>query len=220
MEGTLGAFEDAIGAALAAKQRMLADVKLLERCAQTAQLICDTYRAGGKVLFCGNGGSAAEAQHMSAELSGRYAFDRPPLDAEALHVNTSFLTAVANDYGFDHVFSRMLAACGRPGDVLVAYSTSGQSRNVLLAVEEAKRIGVTSVAFTGEDLGAVGAASDIAINVPSTQTPRIQECHTLLSHTICGLVESELFGSSRDSPVRVPTERRSGVRSVSSDTTT
>lgn len=194
MGRSVSAFEEAIDAAMVAKQHMLADPELLDRCARTAELISATYRTGGKVRFCGNGGSAAEAQHMSAELSGRYAFDRPPLDAEALHVNTSFLTAVGNDYGFDQVYSRMLAACGEAGDILIAYSTSGNSRNVLLAVEEAKRLGITSIAFTGQSTGSIGVASDIVINVPSSATPRIQECHTLLGHTICGLVESEMFG--------------------------
>ena len=148
------------------------------------------------MLFCGNGGSAADAQHLSAELSGRYAFDRPPLYSEALHVNSSYVTAVANDYGYDVVFSRILAACGRRGDVLVGLSTSGNSPNVVNAGAEAHRIGMTVVALTGTDGGALRNEADVLLNVPADETPRIQESHILLGHTICGLVEAEMFGAS------------------------
>ena len=181
---------------IAAKERLLTDEGLLERCAAVVRIIVESLRADGKVLFCGNGGSAADAQHLSAELSGRYAFDRPPLYSEALHVNSSYVTAVANDYGYDVVFSRMLAACGRPGDVLVGLSTSGNSPNVVKAAEEAHRIGMTVVALTGADGGALRDEADVLLNVPAEETPRIQESHILLGHTICGLVEAEMFGAA------------------------
>jgi D-sedoheptulose 7-phosphate isomerase len=184
---------DAVAASVAVKQRLLDDDDLLGRTGDAVSLIVDALRAGNKVLFCGNGGSAADAQHLSAELSGRYAFDRPPLYAEALHVNSSYLTAVANDYGYDLVFSRMLAACGRAGDVLVCLTTSGNSANVLAAAELATELGIPVISFTGEGGGKLAGLSTILLDVPSTETPRIQECHIVLGHTICGLVEAEMF---------------------------
>lgn len=183
----------AIEASVAAKQRLLDDDALLARTAEAADVIVEALRDGNKVLFCGNGGSAADAQHLSAELSGRYAFDRPPLYAEALHVNTSYLTAVANDYSYDVIFSRMVAGCGRAGDVLVGLSTSGNSKNVIAAAEEAQRLGMKVIGFTGEGGGKLGAVVDVLLDVPSGETPRIQECHILLGHTICGLVEGAMF---------------------------
>lgn len=189
----LSAVRDAVTASVDTKQLLLADEGLLERSVRAVDLMVEAFRAGRKVLFCGNGGSAADAQHLSAELSGRYAFDRPPLYSEALHVNSSYVTAVANDYGYDVVFSRMLAACGRPGDVLVCLTTSGNSPNVLSAAEEAQRIGIDVIAMTGCGGGRLAALSTVLLDVPSTETPRIQECHMLLGHTICGLVESTMF---------------------------
>jgi D-sedoheptulose 7-phosphate isomerase len=183
----------AIEASISTKQQLLEDDDLLRRCGEAVDLMVAALSAGNKVLFCGNGGSAADAQHLSAELSGRYAFDRPPLYSEALHVNSSYVTAVANDYGYDVVFSRMLAACGRPGDVLVCLTTSGNSANVVRAAEEAERLGIHVVSLTGEGGGKLAALSTILLDVPSTETPRIQECHILLGHTMCGLVESALF---------------------------
>jgi D-sedoheptulose 7-phosphate isomerase len=153
----------------------------------------DTYKHDGKVLWCGNGGSAADAQHLAAELSGRFYYDRPPLFAEALHVNTSYTTAVANDYSYDVIYSRLVKAMGRKGDVLIGLSTSGNSGNVVKAFEEARALGITTVGFTGETGGKMKAVSDILINIPSTDTPRIQECHMLLGHTICELVEMALY---------------------------
>jgi D-sedoheptulose 7-phosphate isomerase len=186
---------EAVLASLRAKQSLLDEEWLLDRCQTTADLLADAYRADRKVLFCGNGGSAADAQHLAAELSGKYGFDRPPLYAEALHVNTSYLTAVANDYGYNFVFERMLRAAGRPGDVLVCLTTSGNSMNVLLAAKEARRIGMTVVSFTGRGGGKLAELSDILLDMPSTETPRIQECHMLLGHTICGMVEQQIFGA-------------------------
>ena len=176
------------------KQAILEDPALLSRIEQAAQCCIDTFRNGGKVLFCGNGGSAADAQHLAAELSGRFYMDRPPLYAEALHVNSSYLTAVANDYGYDEVFARMTEAAGRPGDVLVAISTSGNSSNILKAVEAARKREMTVVGMTGASGGKMRERCQILLNVPSTDTPRIQESHILMGHILCELIEKALFG--------------------------
>jgi len=161
----------------------------------SAYEIVKAYQSGNKTRFCGNGGSAADAQHISAELSGKFYFDRPPLDAEALHVNGSFLTAVANDYSFDVVYERMIEAQGKCGDVFVGISTSGNSANVVLAMKKAKEIGMRTVAFTGEDGGKMANYADYLVAVPSKDTPRIQEAHILIGHIICQIVEQELFGN-------------------------
>jgi D-sedoheptulose 7-phosphate isomerase len=155
--------------------------------------IVSCYKNGGKVLWCGNGGSAADAQHLAAELSGRFYYDRPPLFSEALHVNTSYITAVANDYSYDVIYSRLVKAMGRKGDVLIGLSTSGNSKNVIEALNEANSTGMITAAFTGESGGKMKGLSKYLINIPSTDTPRIQECHMILGHTICELVESNLF---------------------------
>lgn len=178
---------------IAVKQSILADTSFLEKTEQAAQTFIKAFRSGCKVLFCGNGGSAADAQHLAAELSGRFYTDRPPLYAEALHVNSSFVTAVANDYGYEDVFARMTEAAGRPGDVLAAFSTSGNSPNILKAIEKAKSRGMAVVGFTGATGGNMAGLCDILLNVPSTDTPRIQESHILLGHIICEIVERELF---------------------------
>lgn len=162
----------------------------LEICVNT---IITCYKNKGKVVWCGNGGSAADAQHLSAELSGRFYYDRPPLYSEALHVNTSYTTAVANDYSYDVIYSRLVKAMCNKGDVLIGLSTSGNSPNVLNAIAEANNLGVTTFAFTGETGGKIRDVSNYLINIPSTDTPRIQECHMLLGHTICELVEINLF---------------------------
>lgn len=151
------------------------------------------YKNGGKVLWCGNGGSAADAQHLAAELSGRFYYDRPPLFSEALHVNTSYTTAVANDYSYDEIYARLIKAMGRKGDVLIGLSTSGNSANVVKALQVANEMGMITVGFTGETGGKMKANCKYLINIPSTDTPRIQECHMLLGHTICELIESNLF---------------------------
>ncbi len=178
---------------ISTKQAMLDDAAFQAKIAEAAQILVETFQAGGKALFCGNGGSAADAQHIAAELSGRFYTDRPPLYAEALHVNSSYVTAVANDYGYDMVFSRMVQAAGRPGDVLVAISTSGNSGNILKAIEMASSKGMTVIGFTGENGGKMKASCDLLLNVPSTDTPRIQEAHILLGHIICEIVEFTLF---------------------------
>ncbi|MBC7411678.1 MAG: D-sedoheptulose 7-phosphate isomerase [Bacteroidia bacterium] len=176
------------------KQAILQNAQLLGVTAQVAQLIIDAYKAGNKVLWCGNGGSAADAQHLAAELSGRFYFDRPPLNSDAMHVNTSYLTAVSNDYGYDVVYSRLIKAIGNKGDILIGMSTSGNSANVINAMAQARTQGVITVAMTGETGGKMKPEADYLINVPSTDTPRIQECHMLLGHTLCELVEMALFG--------------------------
>lgn len=178
---------------IAVKQTILADAGFLQKIEQAAQAMISTFRSDGKVLFCGNGGSAADAQHLAAELSGRFYTDRPPLYAEALHVNSSFVTAVANDYGYDDVFARMVEAAGRPGDVLAAFSTSGNSPNILKAIEKGKSQGMIIVGFTGAAGGKMAGLCDILLNVPSTDTPRIQESHILIGHIVCELVEREMF---------------------------
>lgn len=183
----------AFGASIAVKQAILADEAFLNKIEQTAQMLIRAFRQDGKVLFCGNGGSAADAQHLAAELSGRFYFDRPPLFAEAMHVNSSFLTAVANDYGYDHAFARMVKAAGRPGDILVAISTSGNSASILHAVEQARVQNMHVIGFTGASGGQMAGLCDILLNVPSSDTPRIQEAHILIGHILCELVEKELF---------------------------
>jgi D-sedoheptulose 7-phosphate isomerase len=155
--------------------------------------IVNSYRKDGKVLWCGNGGSAADAQHLAAELSGRFYYDRPPLNSEALHVNTSYITAVANDYSYDVVYSRLIAAMGKKGDVLIGLSTSGNSANVINALQKGRELGMLTVGFTGATGGKMKEHCDLLINIPSTDTPRIQECHMLLGHTVCEMVEASLF---------------------------
>ncbi|MBW6498729.1 MAG: D-sedoheptulose 7-phosphate isomerase [Bacteroidales bacterium] len=182
-------FEEAI----LIKQQVLSDIGIMEDLERCIGEMVHAYDTGHKVLFCGNGGSAADAQHLAAELSGRFYFDRPPLNAEALHVNTSFLTAVGNDYSFEHVYERMVMAVGKDGDMLLAFSTSGNSPNIVKALVSAKKLGMTTVGFTGKAGGKMNEHCDILFKVPSIDTPRIQEIHILLGHIICENVESILF---------------------------
>lgn len=172
---------------------IVSDVDFQQRFDQTVEHFCACFSKGGKVLFCGNGGSAADAQHIAAELSGRFYKDRDPLNAEALHVNTSYLTAVANDYSFDEVYARLIRAQGQPGDVLVAISTSGNSANVLRAALEARAQGMIVIGMTGRTGGKLAEHCDLLLNIPSDNTPRIQEFHISVGHTICELVEERLF---------------------------
>jgi len=151
------------------------------------------FQSDKKMLFCGNGGSASDAQHIAAELSGRFYTDRPPLYAEALHVNSSFMTAVANDYGYEATYARMVEAAGKEGDVLIGISTSGNSPNVVRAMKKAKEIGMFTVGFTGENGGKMKGNCDVMICIPSEDTPRIQEAHILIGHIICQLIEEEMF---------------------------
>jgi D-sedoheptulose 7-phosphate isomerase len=185
--------QKSISDSIAVKTAVLEDRNLQTRIAGAAAACVETFRAGGKVLFCGNGGSAADAQHIAAELSGRFYTDRPPLYAEALHVNSSYVTAVANDYGYDDVYARMVEAAGRSGDVLVAISTSGNSPNILKAIDKARGAGMKIVGMTGATGGKMNSICDILLNVPSSDTPRIQESHILIGHIICEIIEKELF---------------------------
>lgn len=185
--------KDLISSSIATKERLLQDENLLETCSKVASAFVKCLQADGKILFCGNGGSAADAQHLAAELSGRFYSDRDPLFSEALHVNTSYLTAVANDYSYNEVYSRMVKAKGRQGDVLVGISTSGNSANVVQALEQARKQGMITIGMTGESGGKMKPLCDFLINVPSTDTPRIQECHILVGHIICQLTEESLF---------------------------
>lgn len=178
------------------KQSILDDPTWQVKLADAAEAWIDALKGGGKVLFCGNGGSAADAQHLAAELSGRFYVDRDPLPAEALHVNTSYLTAVANDYSYDEVYARMVKGIGRGGDVLVAISTSGNSSNILRAIEEARIRGMVVIGMTGDTGGKMAAVCDHLLNVPSSDTPRIQEVHILLGHILCELTEARLFSPS------------------------
>ena len=178
---------------IAAKQAVLADSGMLAQIEHAAQVIVSALRSGHRVLWCGNGGSAADAQHLAAELSGRFYYDRPPLNSEALHCNTSYLTAVANDYGYDLIYARMIDGACRQGDVLIGISTSGNSQNILKAFAKAREIGVTTIALTGKTGGQMRALADILLCVPSSDTPRIQESHIMLGHIICEIVESQIF---------------------------
>ncbi len=163
--------------------------------ASIAEACIASLKAGGKVLFCGNGGSAADSQHLAAELIGRYKLNRPAIASVALTTDTSILTALGNDYGYDTIFARQVEGLGKPGDVLIGLSTSGNSKNVMLAFEKAKELGVTTVAFTGEGGGAMAAAADIALCVPSPITNHIQEMHITCGHLVCELIERALHGN-------------------------
>ena len=187
----LRAIEDSIRV----KEAILNDKDILNAILKVSDEICKAFKKDGKVLICGNGGSAADAQHIAAELSGRFYIDRPPLFAEALHVNTSYLTAVANDYSYDEVYARLLKAKGRRGDVLIGISTSGNSKNVIKAIEAANDMRMVTVGLTGQTGGRIGSLCKYLIRVPSTDTPRTQEAHVLIGHIICEIVEDELFGS-------------------------
>ena len=182
-----------IQASIDTKQKLLADPTLIETIEKVTTLIAQAFTNGNKVLFCGNGGSAADAQHLAAEFSGRFYTDRDPLPSEALHCNSSYMTAVANDYGYDVVYSRIIKGTGKPGDVLVSLSTSGNSVNIINAIEVAKKVGMITVGLTGETGGKMRTMCDHLVNVPSSDTPRIQESHIMVGHIICQLVEQELF---------------------------
>ena len=185
---------DALNRSIEVKQKILHNHELLEVINKVATEMTAAFQSGHKVLFCGNGGSAADAQHLAAELSGRFYLDRDPLFAEALHVNTSYLTAVANDYSFDEIYCRLVKAFGKTGDILVGLSTSGNSKNIVKAVEVANQLGMVSIGFTGEKGGRLGDICQYLINVPASDTPRIQEAHITIGHIICETVESRIFG--------------------------
>ena len=186
--------QDRIRRSIDVKKALLLDFELHDSLAEVAMQIVKSLCAGGKVLLCGNGGSAADAQHLAAEFTGRYLKERRALPALALSVNSSSVTAIGNDYGFDLVFARQLEAVGNAGDVLIGISTSGNSRNVIRALEVAKSKSIYAVALVGASGGAMKNLADCAICIPSDETPRIQECHILVGHVICEIVEETLFG--------------------------
>jgi D-sedoheptulose 7-phosphate isomerase len=182
-----------IEASIATKQRLLRSGEVVATIAKVSEILVEALEQGNKVLLFGNGGSAADAQHIAAEFVGRFAFDRPALPALALSVNSSSVTAIGNDYGFDRVFSRQLEALARAGDVAIGISTSGKSANVLHAMAVARKLGLHTIALTGSSGGMLRNAVDYCICVPSDETPRIQECHILIGHTISELVEQAIF---------------------------
>lgn len=177
------------------KNKILNNPEIISLIGKAAEEMITAFKNDKKVLFCGNGGSAADSQHLAAELSGKYYLDREPLSAEPLNINTSFLTAVANDLSYEQVFSRLIKAVGRSGDILVALSTSGRSPNILRALEMANNIGMITIGLTGETGGKMGEFCKYLIKVPSTDTPRIQESHTLIGHIICDIIEKTIFGN-------------------------
>jgi len=184
---------DIITESVSVKNKLLADSKMLDTIEKTIAATVAALRNGNRLYFCGNGGSAADAQHLAAEFSGRFYLDRDALPAEALHCNTSYLTAVANDYSYDVIYSRLVKGIAHKGDVLFGLSTSGNSGNIVKAFETAREKGVITVGFTGEDGGKMKELSDYLFNVPSKNTPRIQESHIMIGHIICQLAEEQYF---------------------------
>lgn len=190
--------EHRVRESIAVKQGLL-DEGVVSSVDRAVGVLVNAYRAGNKALFFGNGGSAADAQHIAAELAGRFYLDRPGLPASALNTNSSIVTAIANDFGFTEVFARQIAAEGRPGDVAVGLSTSGSSENVVAGLKTARSAGLSTIVLCGMG-GPVAEAAEVAVMVPSTDTPRVQECHILIGHILCELVEASLFGSSVEQP--------------------
>jgi D-sedoheptulose 7-phosphate isomerase len=182
-----------ISESISVKSKVLGDADLLATVASVTDLIVSALQKGGRLYFCGNGGSAADAQHLAAEFSGRFYIDREALPAEALHCNTSYLTAVANDYSYDVIYARLVRGFAQPGDILIGLSTSGNSGNIVKAFEAAREKGVTTIGFTGEGGAKMAPLSDYLIAIPSKNTPRIQEAHMLLGHIVCQLVEEKYF---------------------------
>lgn len=188
----LNEIKSAITEAISVKEQILKDDHQLELIAKAAELCIAAYQRGNKIILAGNGGSAADAQHIAAEFVSRFQFDRPGLPALAITTDTSMLTAIGNDYGYERLFARQLEANGRAGDVFFGISTSGSSRNILFALERCHELNITTIGLTGAR-GQMGALCDICLRVPSTSTPRIQEAHITIGHIICGIVESALF---------------------------
>ncbi len=182
-----------IQSSIEVKQHVLQNEELIHTIEEVVNVIVKAFQNGKRIYFCGNGGSAADAQHLAAEFSGRFYTDRKALPAEALHCNTSYLTAVANDYSYDVVYSRIIEGIGQKGDVLVGLSTSGNSKNIIKAFEKGREKNMATVGLTGENGGAMRSCSDYLINIPSTDTPRIQESHIMAGHIICQLVEEKYF---------------------------
>lgn len=191
----MGNIKEIIQSSINTKQQLLENEELLITVEKVINAIANAFTNGKRVYFCGNGGSAADAQHLAAEFSGRFYTDRKALPAEALHCNTSYLTAVGNDYSFDVIYSRMIEGIGEPGDVLVGISTSGNSANIVKALEAARSKKMITIGMTGVTGGVMKSTCDHLLNVPSSDTPRIQESHILLGHIICQLVEEKLFSN-------------------------
>lgn len=183
-----------INTSIEVKSQIVNDPAFLAKIEKAISVITEAFQKGNSVYFAGNGGSAADAQHLAAEFSGRFYKDRKALPSEALHCNTSYLTAVANDYSYDVIYSRLLEGLAKPGDVLIGISTSGNSGNIVKAFEKCKELNVNTIGFTGSNGGKMKELSDLLLNVPSNDTPRIQESHILIGHIICELVEKNLFG--------------------------
>lgn len=175
-------------------QEMLSDSSLLSYVQNASEICIGSLKSGGKILLAGNGGSAADAQHIAGELVSRFAFDRPGLAAIALTTDTSILTAIGNDYGYEILFSRQIQALGKPGDVFIGYSTSGKSPNILQAFSQARKCGMRTIGFTGNLESSMVQLCDCLLKIPSGMTPKIQEGHLVLGHILCGLIESEIFG--------------------------
>ncbi|QRP63360.1 D-sedoheptulose 7-phosphate isomerase [Rhodanobacter sp. FDAARGOS 1247] len=173
---------------------MSADAALRELISRAVTLSVEAFRRGNKLMFAGNGGSAADAQHWAGELVSRFHFDRPGLPAIALTTDTSILTAIGNDYGYDYVFARQVEALGRKGDVIFVISTSGNSKNILRAIEAARAIGIVVIGFTGHEGGKMAELCDLCFRMPSSETPKVQEGHEFIGHLLCGLIEQEIFG--------------------------
>ena len=186
--------KDQIKKSFETKQAIYENEKLLDKIEEAAKKCVALYKTDKKTILAGNGGSAADAQHIAAELVGRYGFDRPSIPSLALTTDTSNLTAIGNDYGYDFVFSRQLEGMGQDGDIFIGISTSGNSKNILNAFESAKRKNIFTIALTGRDGGEMAKVADIALVVPSESTPRIQESHILIGHILCDIIEKEIFG--------------------------
>ena len=184
---------NSIKSSILLKSLILEDDEIISSLEEITNRCILAFRNNNKVLFCGNGGSAADAQHLASELSGKFNKDRDPLYAEALHVNSSFITATSNDYGFEYTYARMINACGKKGDILFALSTSGKSKNIINAIHEAKEKGMTTVCFTFSKVNDMDSICDLIIKIPNSNVPRIQESHMLLGHIICDLIEQEMF---------------------------
>lgn len=191
-----GFIKQHVESSIAVKQKILGDVKLLNELSQVARICVDVFKAGNKVILAGNGGSAADAQHIAAEFVSRFQFDRPALPSLSLSTDTSMLTAIGNDYGYEQLFARQLQANGKPGDVFIGISTSGTSKNVVEAVKVCDQIGITSIVLTGQSGGSLISLAEHCICSPSSSTALIQESHIMMGHIICGYVENTLFGKS------------------------
>lgn len=191
----MNTIKNIINDSILTKQKIVGDETLVSTIEKVVNVIVNAFKDGKQVYFCGNGGSAADAQHLAAEFSGKFYKDRKALPAEALHCNTSYLTAVANDYSFDDIYSRLIEGIGKQGDILIGLSTSGNSANILNAFDIARRKGLITIGFTGDTGGKLKPLSDHLINIPSNDTPRIQESHIMIGHIICQLVEEKYFES-------------------------